>query len=861
MRPQSRCVQAVVTLAAIMGCVGGAVAQPSNDNCTNPLQITGSGTFQFDFSQAAMDIPFISTCGGGGGIDLSRDLWFCWTANCTGLVTITTCGQTTINTTIAIYPGCACPPTPGQPLCCNDDGPTCAPQSEVRCEVVCGQQYMIQLGEREFGGLPGGSGTFSIACEGTPCGDHECPPGVCCGGTPDFTGFAGPVSVATILNLNPAGNQVQFVDLSNSSTAPPGANWGAATFATPHASWSRQNLGTVFGVAIDDQGNAYVAHTSVYGNTFLGMPFVDAVGSGGPGAIYKISSATGVATPFITLPNSLDPIISAQPGYANEAWPGLGNISIDCSRNTLFASNFDDGRIYRISLSSGAVLSAFDHATNTFTPGGAPESTDTAGFVRLGERVWAVEPHNGRLYYSIWGSDLARNVAPNTIWSIQLDPITGEFIPSTRQQEILNGLPPAQNQSPTSDIAFTPSGSMLTAQRTMGDGNPLIADTIVWAHNSYLHEFVCNASGTWDPGANFSVSTNGASTAGGVDVDYRPSQTYTNYATADALVFDVNTNTYVYGMQGLAPGGGSVGTSLLLDLDQDTSSHDKTSQGSVEISCPAACAEIESGDLLCRPRQPGSWIYCYDYTFTVTNLSGQSVAYILIPHSSVTPNVIGPFAPGTFDHGDSQTITVQVCGLPNTVLTFPVILMNTEFEECCHRDIDLELPECDCFQLTAGPTVTDLGNGQYTISFTYQPIDFNVGHVFFDYEPGVPAYNVTVTPTYVPTNVPQWGTQTFTANFTIVGGGNQPINLCFRMFIHTPDLSICCSELICVRINGGGSTGCPGDLNGDGVVDLSDLALLLSAFGTSTTTGDIDGDGDVDLTDLAILLSHFGTPC
>ncbi|MCC6360126.1 MAG: hypothetical protein IT450_15385 [Phycisphaerales bacterium] len=58
---------------------------------------------------------------------------------------------------------------------------------------------------------------------------------------------------------------------------------------------------------------------------------------------------------------------------------------------------------------------------------------------------------------------------------------------------------------------------------------------------------------------------------------------------------------------------------------------------------------------------------------------------------------------------------------------------------------------------------------------------------------------------------------------------------------------------------------CPGDLDGDGDVDLSDLATLLSNFGTTGTAtpeqGDSDGDLDVDLTDLAVLLGGFGSTC
>lgn len=54
----------------------------------------------------------------------------------------------------------------------------------------------------------------------------------------------------------------------------------------------------------------------------------------------------------------------------------------------------------------------------------------------------------------------------------------------------------------------------------------------------------------------------------------------------------------------------------------------------------------------------------------------------------------------------------------------------------------------------------------------------------------------------------------------------------------------------------------PADLNGNGSVDLTDLAIIMSNFGAtaevSPEQGDIDGDADVDLQDLSTLLAHFG---
>ena len=60
---------------------------------------------------------------------------------------------------------------------------------------------------------------------------------------------------------------------------------------------------------------------------------------------------------------------------------------------------------------------------------------------------------------------------------------------------------------------------------------------------------------------------------------------------------------------------------------------------------------------------------------------------------------------------------------------------------------------------------------------------------------------------------------------------------------------------------------CPGDVNGGGAVDLSDLSDLLASFGLCVPIqgfnagADLSGNGCVGLSDLATLLANFGNDC
>lgn len=56
---------------------------------------------------------------------------------------------------------------------------------------------------------------------------------------------------------------------------------------------------------------------------------------------------------------------------------------------------------------------------------------------------------------------------------------------------------------------------------------------------------------------------------------------------------------------------------------------------------------------------------------------------------------------------------------------------------------------------------------------------------------------------------------------------------------------------------------CPGDTNGDGVVNFADLNTVLSQFGQTGAglSGDVNSDGSVNFADLNMVLSNFGAVC
>jgi len=146
---------------------------PSNDSCHRALPI-GNDTIAFNTQSATTDGPDEpGACDSGGYSHIESDVWYCYTAACTGLATISLCGSR-FDTKMAVYDGCICPVS-SPPIACNDN--FCGPTSELLLPVTAGQEYLIRIGGYQNAK---GTGTLTISC----CPNLVCPPGALSEGEP-----------------------------------------------------------------------------------------------------------------------------------------------------------------------------------------------------------------------------------------------------------------------------------------------------------------------------------------------------------------------------------------------------------------------------------------------------------------------------------------------------------------------------------------------------------------------------------------------------------------------------------------------------------------------------------------------------
>ena len=154
--------------AAIAVLMLAPLASAQSDSCAAPTPIQGWGSTPFTTVGATSDGILQTGCGGGQPY---RDVWFCWTAQASGIAEASLCGSTTFDTVMAVYAGCACPAA-GSALGCNDDstgcpcasgcgGGTASYASKVQFAAAAGQQYLIRIGA--YSSTGSGTGTLTMA--------------------------------------------------------------------------------------------------------------------------------------------------------------------------------------------------------------------------------------------------------------------------------------------------------------------------------------------------------------------------------------------------------------------------------------------------------------------------------------------------------------------------------------------------------------------------------------------------------------------------------------------------------------------------------------------------------------------------
>ena len=119
---------------------------PPGDACADAISIPGPGVYSFDNNGANTD--YVAFCTPGYG-----DLFYAWTPNFTGTARVSTCGLTSLDTTLTALSGCG-----GFELACNDDA--CGLQSRIEFPVTSGVPVIIRVAS--WSSSTRGSGSFSV---------------------------------------------------------------------------------------------------------------------------------------------------------------------------------------------------------------------------------------------------------------------------------------------------------------------------------------------------------------------------------------------------------------------------------------------------------------------------------------------------------------------------------------------------------------------------------------------------------------------------------------------------------------------------------------------------------------------------
>ena len=423
--------------------------------------------------------------------------------------------------------------------------------------------------------------------------------------------------------------------------------------------WNYADLGSIFGITIDDNKKIYVANTSMYGAVHpvkkSSIYMID-----GSGTSYAVKV---VATPNVTIPSAAYiPQLTGE--FGNLKFAKIGNAGF------IYVSDFGSNKIHCLKqLANGDLQwkASFDPQFGNNTQGQKPYGL---AIRRVGTGY--------KLYYGRMGQGWAWQQTQNTIYGTNKDEIwcvdintDGSFAGNETLQHFDFNSDALLEQNPVSDIAFSSDDSkMLFAQQSITDGSGGSGNGTMGAHRSRVYELVETpgrpnywkyTSGTapiYNSGnSTTTVYVSGKNAVGGIS--YSNVSLQTNGAlkcddavwmSSDYIYFgtgapspSIQSNlTYVYGLQAMKTTGGNELTAINIDLDDNYAEIDKFHLGDVEVY---------KSPLNCNPCSCGSW----ENTPLLNGTPIIGISPIKIPQAMAQGKIAGNFG-DSLENGQAQLL-------------------------------------------------------------------------------------------------------------------------------------------------------------------------------------------------------------
>ena len=135
-----------------------------NDECADAIALSGGDNAFTTIGATDSGIDDPLSCSSTNGPTVTRDVWFTYTAFCTGTLDFSTCGATDFDSRISVYLAASgCPTNGSSPVACSDD--SCGNQASVSTFAIAGTEYYIRIGSSDGST---GSGVLNVDCGGLP---------------------------------------------------------------------------------------------------------------------------------------------------------------------------------------------------------------------------------------------------------------------------------------------------------------------------------------------------------------------------------------------------------------------------------------------------------------------------------------------------------------------------------------------------------------------------------------------------------------------------------------------------------------------------------------------------------------------